>query len=163
MKVALLPKKTRGEAVNFTLSLHFADEKSVFGKATGGSPAAMLMRGTTKSTRQEIEDTFDKLRAKVGVSGTKTARRDRADVSRATARHAAPDRAKCCASLRSRRRSSTAQARARDRRSKRRAPIRRRSPRARCAAMAIRIRSAIRAMRRRSTRKLARKAVTPDT
>ena len=41
MKVALLPKKTRGEAVSFSLTLHFGDEKSVFGKAsTARSPAA---------------------------------------------------------------------------------------------------------------------------
>ena len=32
----------------------------------------MLTRGTTKKSRQEIEDAFDKLRAKVGVSGTQT-------------------------------------------------------------------------------------------
>ena len=30
------------------------------------------MRGTTKRSRQEIEDTFDKLRAKVGVTGSQT-------------------------------------------------------------------------------------------
>ena len=49
MKVALLPKKTRGEAVSFSLSLRFGDEKSVFGKASDGAvTGGMLMRGTTK-------------------------------------------------------------------------------------------------------------------
>ena len=73
MKVALLPKKTRGEAVNFSISLHFGDEKSVFGKASIGSlTGSMLMRGTDKHTRQEIADTFDKLRAKVNVGGSQT-------------------------------------------------------------------------------------------
>jgi zinc protease len=73
MKVALLPKKTRGETVSFTLSLHFGDEKSVFGKASQGAlTGSMLTRGTTKRSRQEIEDAFDKLRAKVGISGALT-------------------------------------------------------------------------------------------
>jgi zinc protease len=73
MKVALLPKKSRGEAVSFNLALHFGDEKSVFGKASEGAlTGSILTRGTKKHTRQEIEDLFDKLRAKVGVSGTQT-------------------------------------------------------------------------------------------
>ena len=73
MKVVLLPKKTRGEAVNFSLTLRFGDEKSVFGKSTDGTVAGgMLMRGTTTKSRQEIEDAFDKLRAKVSVSGSAT-------------------------------------------------------------------------------------------
>ena len=73
MKVALLPKKTRGEAVNFSVSLHFGDEKSVFGKASIGSlTGSMLTRGTDKHSRQEIADTFDKLRAKVNVGGSQT-------------------------------------------------------------------------------------------
>ncbi len=47
MKVALLPKKTRGETVSFNLSLHFGDEKSVFGKASVGAlTGSMLNRGT---------------------------------------------------------------------------------------------------------------------
>ncbi|MCC6198015.1 MAG: insulinase family protein [Burkholderiales bacterium] len=73
MKVAFLPKKTRGEAVNFNVSLHFGDEKSVFGKASVGAlTGSMLMRGTAKHSRQEIEDTLDKLRAKLSVSGSQT-------------------------------------------------------------------------------------------
>jgi len=73
MKVALLSKKTRGEAVSFQLSMHFADEKSAFGKqADGQFTGSMLTRGTTKKSRQEIDDTFDKLRAKVSVNGNET-------------------------------------------------------------------------------------------
>ncbi|MFO1395535.1 MAG: pitrilysin family protein [Burkholderiales bacterium] len=72
-KVALLPKKTRGETVNFNIALHFGDEKSVFGKASVGSlTGSMLNKGTATRSRQEIEDTFDKLRAKVAVGGTQT-------------------------------------------------------------------------------------------
>jgi zinc protease len=70
MKVALLPKKTRGESVHFSLNLHFADEKLAFGRQSDGQlTASMLMRGTAKRSRQEIDDAFDKLRAKVNVSG----------------------------------------------------------------------------------------------
>ncbi len=73
MKVALLPKKTRGAAVSFTLALHFADEKSAFGKqAVGGVTGSMLLRGTAKRNRQEIEDALDRLRAKVNVQGSAT-------------------------------------------------------------------------------------------
>ena len=32
----------------------------------------MLMRGTTKKNRQELEDALDKLRARIGVSGSET-------------------------------------------------------------------------------------------
>ncbi len=73
IKVALLPKKTRGETVQVQMALHFGDEKSVFGRRPEGSlTASMLMRGTKTKTRQEIEDTLDKLRAKMGVSGSET-------------------------------------------------------------------------------------------
>jgi zinc protease len=73
MKVALLPKKTRGETVNFNLSLRFGDVQSVAGKASEGAvTGGMLLRGTTKKSRQEIDDAFDKFRAKVSVNGTQT-------------------------------------------------------------------------------------------
>jgi len=73
MKVALLPRKTRGESVSATLDLRFGDEKSVFDKATTGALAgSMLMRGTARHSRQEIEDRLDKLRAKANVSGSQT-------------------------------------------------------------------------------------------
>ncbi|MFO1303269.1 MAG: pitrilysin family protein [Burkholderiales bacterium] len=73
MKVALLPRKTRGEAVNFTMSLHFGDEKSVAGKAsTGALTGGMLTRGTAKRSRQDVQDTLDRLRAKLSVTGSQT-------------------------------------------------------------------------------------------
>ena len=72
-KVALLPRKTRGETVSFQVALHFGDEKSVFGKATTGAlTSGMLTRGTSKRSRQEIQDTLDKLRAKLAVTGSQT-------------------------------------------------------------------------------------------
>src|ERR1700682_5581605 len=70
MKVALLPKKTRGETVQFALRVHYGDEKSIFGLGGEGNLTGdMLMRGTTRHSRQEIEDTLDRLRAKLSVGG----------------------------------------------------------------------------------------------
>jgi zinc protease len=73
MKVALLPKKTRGQTVKIALQIDQGDEKSLFGTSPQGAlTAAMLTRGTTKHSRQEIEDTLDRLRAKVTFNGTDT-------------------------------------------------------------------------------------------
>jgi zinc protease len=73
LKVALLPKKTRGGAVNFALTLRFGDEKSVFGTQPAGSATAqMMLRGTSKHTRQELEDALDSLRAHVDIHGSET-------------------------------------------------------------------------------------------
>ncbi|MEO8676004.1 MAG: pitrilysin family protein [Casimicrobiaceae bacterium] len=94
MKVALLPKKTRGETVKFSMQVNQGDEKSLFGKAPQGTLAAnMLKRGTTKHDRQQIEDSLDQLRSRVefdggessvGVTG-ETTRGKLADVLRLTA------------------------------------------------------------------------------
>lgn len=69
VKLALLPKKNRGETVTVDLRQHFGDEKNLFGK--GAVPAltsAMLMRGTTRYTRAELADAFDKHK----ISGSPT-------------------------------------------------------------------------------------------
>lgn len=63
IKLALLPKKTRGETVTVALSLHWGDEKTLFGQQTiAGLTNGMLMRGTTKYTRQQLADEFEKLK-----------------------------------------------------------------------------------------------------
>jgi zinc protease len=73
LKVALLPKKTRGGTVVAAMTLRFGDERSLMGKATAADMAAdMLMRGTTKHTRQQIQDELDRLKARLGVSGRAT-------------------------------------------------------------------------------------------
>lgn len=72
-KLALLPKKTRGNAVFATLVFHLGDEKSLMNRRLGGDLAAqMLMRGTTRHTRQQIQDEFDRLKARVGIFGGPT-------------------------------------------------------------------------------------------
>jgi zinc protease len=68
--MALLPKKTRGETVVAQLALRFGDERSLMNKAGVASlTSAMLMRGTTKLTRQEIQDELNRLRARMNVFG----------------------------------------------------------------------------------------------
>ena len=73
MKIALLPKKTRGTKVYFSLQLHEGDEKSLSGRTPQGElAAAMLMRGTTKRSRQQIEDALDRLHARLNINGSET-------------------------------------------------------------------------------------------
>jgi len=73
LQVALLPKKTRGSTVVLAMTLRFGDEKSLVGKSAVADLAAdMLLRGTTKHTRQQLKDEFDRLKARVGVSGGAT-------------------------------------------------------------------------------------------
>jgi zinc protease len=73
LKLALVPKKTRGKTVVATMTLRFGDEKSLMNRQTAGSLAGdMLMRGTTKHTRQQIQDEFDRLKARASVGGSPT-------------------------------------------------------------------------------------------
>ena len=73
MKVALLPKKTRGGTVQLYLRLHQGDERALVGRDTEASLAAsMLSRGTGKRSRQDIQDTLDRLRARLSISGDAT-------------------------------------------------------------------------------------------
>jgi zinc protease len=73
MKVALLPKKTRGESVEARITLRFGDEKSLAGKATAAQYAAsMLNKGTATKSRQQIKDEFDRLKANVFIGGGAT-------------------------------------------------------------------------------------------
>lgn len=70
MKLALLPKKNRGETVFVSFNLHFGDEKSLFGNRTvSGFAAGMLSRGTTKHTRQQLSVELDRLRTKMNITG----------------------------------------------------------------------------------------------
>ena len=74
LKVALLPKKTRGATVRFSLRLHQGDEKSLFGtRPVGSLMGGMLSRGTTSRNRQQFEDELDKLRARLSLSATEQA------------------------------------------------------------------------------------------
>jgi len=73
MKLALLPKKTRGGTVVARLTLRWGDEQSKMGRSAACSLAsAMLMRGTTKHTREQLRDEFDRLKAGVSVGGERS-------------------------------------------------------------------------------------------
>jgi zinc protease len=71
IKAALLPKKTRGGKVQLALSLHWGDEQSLQNRATAaGLLGALMTRGTTKKTYQELQELEDKLRARISLSTT---------------------------------------------------------------------------------------------
>ena len=73
LKTVYLPKKTRGQSVNATLTLHYGTLEGVTGKAaTADMMVDMLMRGTRSMTRQQIKDRLDSLKAKLSVSGGPT-------------------------------------------------------------------------------------------
>lgn len=64
--LAMLPKKTRGETVHVEISLNLGNLKALEGRSVaGGVAGTMLMRGTTKHTRQEMWDLIDRLQANV--------------------------------------------------------------------------------------------------
>jgi len=70
LKVVLVPKKTRGGTVQVSMSFHFGDEKSLQDVSTAADFAGqMLMRGTDKHTRQQIQDESDRLKAQIRVFG----------------------------------------------------------------------------------------------
>jgi len=70
VKVALLPKKNRGETVNLALTLHYGDAENLKGLTTAGSILPTLMlRGTKSLSRQEIQDRLDKDRARLTLTG----------------------------------------------------------------------------------------------
>jgi len=70
MKLAFLPKKTRGGTVVAQLSLQWGDEQSKFDRSTACNlTGSMLLRGTRKNSREQLRNQFDRLKANVGVGG----------------------------------------------------------------------------------------------
>jgi zinc protease len=70
MKLALLTKKNRGETVFFTMSLPAGDEKSLFNQGFAGAlTAPMMSMGTSRYTRAQLADEFDRLKMTGSVSG----------------------------------------------------------------------------------------------
>ncbi len=70
VKVALLPKKNRGETVNLALTLHYGDAETLKGLTTAGSLLPTLMlRGTKSLSRQEIQDRLDRDHARLNLAG----------------------------------------------------------------------------------------------
>jgi zinc protease len=70
MKLALLPKKTRGGTVVAQLGLQWGDEQSKLNRAAAcGIAGSMLMRGTRKNSREQLRNHFDRLKANVSIGG----------------------------------------------------------------------------------------------
>ncbi len=66
MKVALLPRRTRGATVNFDLRLDYGDVNSLMNQSSvAAATADMLARGTAKHDRQAFEDALDGMLAKL--------------------------------------------------------------------------------------------------
>ena len=87
LDVAFLSKKNRGDSVVANVTLRFGDEKSLMNRANAAQFAGQLLqRGTAKHTRQQIQDEFDKLKARVRVFGGATS----ANVSIETTRQNLP-------------------------------------------------------------------------
>ncbi len=73
LKLALLPKKTRGATVVAAMTLRYGDEKSLVNRTTAAELAGgMLTRGTSRHTRQQIKDEFDRLKARVSINAGPT-------------------------------------------------------------------------------------------
>ena len=59
MKVAFLPKKTRGQSVTVHLTLRLGNEEDLFGKAAAGKVVAqLLMRGTRNLHKEQLQSTI---------------------------------------------------------------------------------------------------------
>jgi zinc protease len=71
IEFALLPKETRGNAVSARMTLRFGDVNSLKGKAIASQFAsAMLDKGTTTMSRQELQDELDRLKARASIFGS---------------------------------------------------------------------------------------------
>ena len=71
LTTALLPKKTRNASVHAVITLRFGNERTLQGRGEALSLAAsMLMRGTTRHTRQQLTDTLNALKSRMTTSGT---------------------------------------------------------------------------------------------
>jgi zinc protease len=70
LKLALLPKKTKGGSVRLVLTVRFGSEQDVKGKTIAAAVLpSMLMRGTKKHSFQQIKDQLDQLRAEADFGG----------------------------------------------------------------------------------------------
>ncbi len=70
VKVALLPKGTRGAAVQATLTLRFGNEKTLFGQGEVAETVAELLdKGSQTMTRQQVQDRLDALHTEMSIGG----------------------------------------------------------------------------------------------
>jgi len=71
LKVAFLPKATRGQTVTARFRVILGDEEALTDRTMAGSIAGqMLMRGSSGHSRQQIQDEFDRIQASASVGGS---------------------------------------------------------------------------------------------
>ncbi|MFO1339313.1 MAG: pitrilysin family protein [Burkholderiaceae bacterium] len=71
MKVALLPKASRGDVVNAQLTLRLGDEASLKGQSMAGELlGSMLDKGTAQMNRQQLQDRMTALKAEVQIGSS---------------------------------------------------------------------------------------------
>jgi zinc protease len=70
IKLVVLPKETRGDAVNAVIRLNYGDDRSLRGIGRYASLMnQMLMRGSRAKSRQEIEDELARLQSQLNIGG----------------------------------------------------------------------------------------------
>jgi len=73
LRLVLLPKQTRANTVQISLSLHIGNEEALDGLGRIGElTGRMLMRGTKKHSRQEIQDESARLKSRIYLGGGAT-------------------------------------------------------------------------------------------
>ena len=71
MKVALLPKKSKGATVEVRLDLHFGSLESLRGKRAAGAAAGIIIgTGTETKTRAQLNDAFTALKTDWELTGS---------------------------------------------------------------------------------------------
>jgi zinc protease len=75
VKIAMLPKKTRGETVQVRINFKSGDESSLTHRADElGLARALITRGTSKYTRAQLADELQKRKFRGGVTSYETTR-----------------------------------------------------------------------------------------
>ena len=70
IKTALLPKKSRGEAVDVSMTLRYGNADSLKGQTTAAEfLGSLLERGTTKHTFEQLQDELNKHQISLSVNG----------------------------------------------------------------------------------------------
>jgi zinc protease len=86
LNIALLPKKNRGETVNVAIRPRWGDERSLHGKTVVASlTEAMIERGSSRFTRQQIADEKTRLKIEGPLRGFRTNRSNLAEALRLAA------------------------------------------------------------------------------
>ena len=84
VRMALLPKSTRGGKVVALIDLRLGDEKTLFGKdMIGAATEAMLSHGTQRLSREQLAAAFEKLQTSWSVGGGATGVSLRLETTRA--------------------------------------------------------------------------------